>query len=510
MPDSCNDNQRAAFLAPASRAYQFIKQIRKILTVNDILVKLGRACILVFASIAFTQTPASEQPRPDIYNIEYYQLPNGLRVLLKERHQAKSVSFRVVVNVGMADYPCGRKETPHFLEHLLFSGTSTRDETELNDLIEEHGGEWNAFTEEEKTVYKIEIASKNAAIGLEALHEILTDTRITQENVEKGRDVIHRESGGRPSVFNQWFNDLGLGVPGSEAAHMKLLEGTTYSCRDLETADDINRPDILEAIDRYYVANNITLIVVGDFDSADMKKGIELAFGNIRAREHNQRKVQIPKKNTEKLILTSTLTPLLDNQALVGVAYASGGKQAPDYYSRLFVEKLLSDRLYRILRVEEGLSYAPAVEVVSHSNTDVWFVYADTGLSRIDEAVDFIQQEIDQLVIRPISDELLSIIKSKLIMSIAQGFESNREIADHYAESLHEIQENGSLVWKENKINALTAADIQRAANQIFARTPPIVFQDKPTVTHTQLMVYVGLFILFLAYLTFRYISRRN
>ena len=75
---------------------------------------------------AFVSSPvlAGEYTPPGLYELEYYQLPNKMRVILRERHQARSVSYRVTVNLGTADYPCGRRETPHFLEHLLFTGTS--------------------------------------------------------------------------------------------------------------------------------------------------------------------------------------------------------------------------------------------------------------------------------------------------------------------------------------------------------------------------------------------------
>lgn len=169
---------------------------------NDIFLA-SHFCILVITLTGCAQVLASEYSPPDLYKIDYYQLPNGLTVLLKERRQAESVSFRVVVNIGMADYPCGRKETPHFLEHLLISGTPTHTESEHDDLIAENGGEWNAYVAEEETVYTIDIGSKQAAIGLEALHEIVTDSRIIQENVDNIRNIIHRESGGRPSIFKQ-------------------------------------------------------------------------------------------------------------------------------------------------------------------------------------------------------------------------------------------------------------------------------------------------------------------
>ncbi|MBT8333688.1 MAG: insulinase family protein [Deltaproteobacteria bacterium] len=476
---------------------------------SNLFFRAGHFCILVFSLMVCTQALATEETPKDLYDIEYYQLPNGLSVLLKERRQAESVSFRVVVNIGMADYSCGRKETPHFLEHLLISGTQAHTESQHDDLIAENGGEWNAYAAEEETVYTIDIGSRRAAIGLEALHDIITDSRITQENVDNIRNIVHRESGGEPTIYKQWFDKLFFGFPGGEVAHKKLLEGTTYACLEPESVDDIKESDLREAQDRYYVAKNMAIIAVGDFDSAGMKKIIESAFGEMRAGERIRRPIQVPNPVSSMSVVTGTFSPVIGNEALAGVAYASGGKQSPDYYSRWFIEKYLADRLYKKLRVEEGISYAPSVERISYSDIDVWFAYADTELYKVDEAVGLIQLEIDQLVNNGVSEELLSAIKNRLLSTIAQGYESNREIADFYVESLHEIQKFGDLTRREEKINALSVSDIQRVASQIFAKAPPIVFRDTPTLTYTQLIVLLGVFALFVGYFIYRFVSRR-
>ncbi len=471
---------------------------------------VARICVLGMALMYCSQPIAGEYTPPGLYEVEYYQLPNGLHVLLKERHQARSVSYRVVVNVGQADYPCGLKETPHFLEHLLFTGTSVYTEPELDDLVEEHGGSWNAFTHEESTDYELDIFSLYASLGLEILYEIITDSQITQENVDRSRDIIHREAGGRPSLVESWYRELGLGRSGSGLAHEKLVEGTSYVCSQIETADDISRSDILEAYERYYVASNMTLIVVGDFDSVVMKNQIESTFGAIKQGERNHRQLQDPVPVTDQLTLTSTLSPFVDSEALVGVAYASGGSRSPDYYPRWFIEKYLSDRLFKKLRLEEGLSYSAEVDTSSYSNVDVWYAYADTELDAIDEVTGLIQQEIDQLVREPIGDEELSLVKSKLLMLIAQGYESNSEMADYYTASLHEIEKQGALVREEEEINALTSTDIQRVAKEIFSERPPIVFHDRPTITYTQLAVSLVLLGLLIVYFAIRYISRNR
>jgi predicted Zn-dependent peptidase len=472
------------------------------------LVVTMRFVLFMIVSLAGNATLAGEYTPPGLYDVEYYQLPNKMRVLLKERHHAKSVSFSVVVNVGTADYPCGRRETPHFLEHLLFTGTSSHEESELDDLIEEHGGWWNASTGKEETSYYLNIFSNYADLGLETLHEIITDSLITQGNVDKSRDIIHRESGGKPSFFKRWSNDLDLGKTGVQFALYKLLQGTPYTCRGLETADDISRADILEAYHRFYVPNNMTLIVVGDFDSVEMKNNIEATFGNMKVGEPHQRQVISAEPNTNPLTVSSTLSPLVDNEALVGVAYGSGGSHSPDFYPRLFIEEYLSDRLYKKLRIEEGLSYSASVYTVNYSNTGVWFAGADSELDDIDEVVNLIQHEINQLILQPISEKQLQSVKNKLLLSIVQGYESNADVADFYEASLHELEKYGALVREEEKINALSAEDIHRVAIQIFEESSPVVFYDKPTITYTQLAAVIGIFMLSVGYMVVRRIRR--
>jgi predicted Zn-dependent peptidase len=459
---------------------------------------------------AFVSSPvlAGEYTPPGLYELEYYQLPNQMRVILRERHQARSVSYRVMVNLGTADYPCGRRETPHFLEHLLFTGTSIHGESELDDIIEGHGGSWNAATLVDQTYYNLDIFSKYADIGLQTLYEIFTDSQITQDDVDNSRDIIHREAGGRPSRFRQWVAEQGIEKAGSTQAHDHLLAGTPYVCPGLETADDISRADILEAYHRYYVPDNMTLIVVGDFDSTEMKKNIEATFGTMPTGEAFHRQLSSAEPNTTALLLTSTLSPLVDDEAMVGVAYASGGSESADYYARWFIQNYLSDRLYKKIRIEEGLSYSASVYTVSYPQTDVWLAYADTDLDTMDEVVRLIQDEINLLVRQPLDEEQLSLVKNKLLMSIVQGYESNAGIANYYQGSLFEFEKSGALVKMEDEINSLTAENIRRVAEQIFEKAPPIVFHNTPTMTYTQLGIGLGLFGLVLLTLVIRRVLR--
>src|SRR5262245_37879629 len=83
---------------------------------------------------------ASVCAQPSLYDLEYFKLENGHDVVLKNRTHARNVAVRLVVNVGQRNFPCDNRETPHFLEHLLFMGTSKHTEAGLKSFIEDHGG----------------------------------------------------------------------------------------------------------------------------------------------------------------------------------------------------------------------------------------------------------------------------------------------------------------------------------------------------------------------------------
>src|SRR5262245_46667418 len=147
--------------------------------------------LLLTALLALTlDASASKYDPSSLYNVDYFKLENELDVILKKRTHAHNVAIRLVVNVGLRNFPCDKRETPHFLEHLLFMGTSKHGEAELKSLIEDHGGSWNGFTTETDTAYQVDIFDGHLPLAINTLYEIITDTIITPEKIESARDVL--------------------------------------------------------------------------------------------------------------------------------------------------------------------------------------------------------------------------------------------------------------------------------------------------------------------------------
>ena len=459
---------------------------------------------------------ASEFSPPGLYQVERVTLPNGLDVVLKPRHGAHTLSLRLWVGVGTQDYPCDKQETPHFLEHLLFTGTSLYDEAELEHLVADHGGSWNAYTANEETVYTMDIYSRFPGFAIDTLYAILTDTQLTDENIEISRDIIHRESGGKPTPVREWFREQGFGVSGLEKAMFELLPGANYVCRDLRSAENISRDDILDAYNTYYVPGNMALIVVGDFDRDRLLARISQTFGHIEARPTPRRRLPDPGPPLSYSSQTGTFSPLLATDATVWIMCRIPGFWSDDQYPLLVIEQYLSFRINELIRINRGLAYAPGTFRVELDNYGLFGVYADVDVNDTGLALELMHDELQRLVEHPIDGELLEKAKMKILLQSVQGYESNADFADFYATDYVEIRKLGALVDDEAKIQAVTAADIARVAKKYLSAERVVQIEEIPTLTYTQLYQLVSILlvmllgVLFYFYLRLRAHSRRR
>ena len=189
---------------------------------------------------------AAQHTPTGLYDVDYFKLENGLDVVLKKRTHARNVAVRLVVNVGLRNFPCDKRETPHFLEHLLFMGTSKHSEAELKRLIEDHGGSWNGFTAETDTGYQVDIYDQHLPLAINTLYEIMTDTIITPEKIESAREVIYRERGGKYSWLTRWLYQNGIFKDAATKGLEALLPGTGVHCPGLITPGGISESDVKE------------------------------------------------------------------------------------------------------------------------------------------------------------------------------------------------------------------------------------------------------------------------
>ncbi|QAT82681.1 M16 family peptidase [Corallococcus coralloides] len=202
-----------------------------------------------------------------------YTLPNGLTVVFEEQHAAKVAAFQVWVKAGSADERPDQAGLAHLHEHMLFKGTERRGPGEIARDIEAHGGEINAWTSFDQTVYHIVIASQYARTGLDILGDAVRRSAFDKDELAREIEVVCEEikrSYDSPSrrasrgLFTTAFQTHPYRLP---------VIGTDESVRSF------TREKVLEFYHRHYTPRNLVLSVAGDLNEAELRQWVEEIFG---------------------------------------------------------------------------------------------------------------------------------------------------------------------------------------------------------------------------------------
>jgi predicted Zn-dependent peptidase len=465
---------------------------------------------LVFTLFFLPSISLGGQYTPEgLYDPKYFTLDNGLDVVLKKRDVTHNVAIRLAGNVGKVDFPCGQKELPHFLEHLLFTGTSKHSETELEALIEGRGGSWNASTDYERTTYEIDIYSPNALFALDMLYEIITDSIISEENVEITRDIIHRESNGKPSVVRKWLYRHGIGRDAFTNAFLKIFSGNNIFCPTLQTAEGLTRNDIMNVYNKFYVPNNMVMVVVGEFNRNTIIDKIQKTFGSLKQKHLQRERGAVPPyHNNGPSEITGLFSPIVDSDALVGLAFRTNGYLSSDIHPLTVIEYYLDTQLYNSLRIENGLSYSPASEQWDLDTYGILYLYADVNIDDIDIALDELRIEVKELKDGTFNPDDIKQAKQKILLSWVQGFESNADIADYYVSKHHEFTKYGSLIDHEEKIEHVMIDDVRDVASKYFAEGNSAIIKRRPQFSYTQFYTLTAMVLFMAAFVVWRLIRR--
>lgn len=230
--------------------------------------------LLLLSAIPAQAAKAAAEPAKPIV----YTLPNGLTVILKEDHTAPVAAFQMWVKVGGADEPAELAGIAHVFEHMLFKGTQKRAVGQIGREVSAAGGDINAYTANDQTVYHLVLASRYFDTGLDILADATQNSSFDPVELKKELEVVVEEI--RRGEDNA---DRALGEAIDAAAYKvhpygRPVIGTVASVRS------ITRPAVLDFFHKWYVPNNMTLVVVGDFKPAEAKAKIAKEFKAFKAR----------------------------------------------------------------------------------------------------------------------------------------------------------------------------------------------------------------------------------
>jgi len=393
-------------------------------------------------------------------------LDNGLRVLLLEDHRSPVASVQVWYRVGSRNERPGATGLAHFLEHMMFKGTPTHGKGEFARLVEQNGGQDNAFTSQDVTSYYVNIASDKVDLVLALEADRMRHLLLDSGEIDSERQVVMEERRTRTE-------DDPDGLLTEEMMSL-AFKAHPYRWPVIGWMEDIRRinPAELRAFyDLYYRPNNAILVVVGDVKAPDVLGRVRQLFGPIprgpepppvtavEPPQIDERRLRVKKAGAQ--------LPIVDLAWHVP-SFRSEDAPALDLLSTILSEGRAS-RLYRKLTYERRLAMGAGGDYSYFSlDPNIFWLYATPLPGQAPDALEAaLLAEIELVKNEPVPAEELERAKNQMEASFAWRQDS----VYSRASILARFELIGSWRIEERylpMIRAVTPADIQRVARAYF------------------------------------------
>lgn len=327
---------------------------------------------------------------------------DGLKVILHENRAAPVIALQIWVRIGSADENDEEAGMCHFIEHMLFKGTGKRGVREAAKEVESLGGTINAYTSYDQTVYHITLASRYAEIGLDLLSDALQHSVFDPVEFEREREVILEEIRRQqddPSrrLFQQTAATLFTSHP-----YKRPVIGFERTVRSIQ------RDQMVAFFKRWYTANQMVLIAVGDFNTDEMEGKVKNAFREFKPSPDNlPLRATEPEQRETRSVLSSGHFKETYLQMAFPISSARD-EETPvlDALSRLLGGGE-SSRLVQKIKLEKGLVHSMYASAYTPKDPGLFIIGATLPAENVENAVRAIWEEVMHLrADGPIPEEL--------------------------------------------------------------------------------------------------------
>ena len=419
---------------------------------------------LVSTGGAFAQTTVTSAPPAS------FTLANGLQVVVIPDHRTPVVTHMIWYKVGSADETPGKSGLAHFLEHLMFKGTSKHPAGEFSQTVLRIGGNENAFTSTDYTGYFQRVPREELGKMMEFEADRMTGLVLKDENVLPERDVVLEEFNMR--VANNPEARL------TEQIMAALYLNHPYGRPVIgwhQEIEKLDREDALAFYRRFYAPNNAILVVAGDVDAEELRPMVERTFGPVAAQPAIPARRLRPQEPEPAAPRTVTLSdprveqPSLRRYYLVPSATTAAAGESPalDVLAQLMGGGSNS-YLYRRLVVDRPLAVTASAAYQGTSLDATQFTISAAPRSgvefaQIEQVIDEVIADISQNGVRA---EDLERVKTQLIAEAIYAQDNQATLARWYGGALTTgISIEDIRTWPE-RIRAVTAEQVRDAAQR--------------------------------------------
>ena len=350
-------------------------------------------------------------------------LPGGLRVITESLPAVRSVAFGIWAGVGSRDEDLAHAGATHYLEHLLFKGTSRRSALDISAEMDAVGGELNAFTAKEYTCYYARVLDADLPLAIDVLADMVTGSLIEEKEVDAERGVILEEIA---------MNEDDPSDTVHEAFAAQLFGDSPMGRPILGSVDSINsitRAQIAEHYAARYKPENLVVAAAGSLEHEQVVELTRAAFGPAASGSAQPLPPRLLVPGTAEAATGTGIRLVSRGIEQANLVLGCGGLSRTD--ERRFALGVLnaalgggmSSRLFQEVREKRGLAYSVYSFSSQHADSGIWGVYAGCLPAKADEVLSICRDEIAKVISGGLTGDELDRGKGQLRGSIVLGLE---------------------------------------------------------------------------------------
>jgi predicted Zn-dependent peptidase len=411
------------------------------------------------------------------FNTRQTELKNGIKlVTIKKDSQIAAV--HAGINIGSLSEEKKEKGIAHFIEHMLFKGTNSRSNEKLNSDLENLGGEYNAYTDFNCTVYSATILSEELENAVMLLGDMILNSTFPSEEIEKERGVILSEI--RTSKDD--IEDLSFKKVNEIAFKYSPLREDTIGNENI--IKKITKQQLVNFYNKYYLPNNSFISIVSPYEHEDIIKMVEEHFGSWTKKELQKKKIVyehqqfIKKISYKKEIEQSTILYLYTFNGL-----SNDEELALRILNHKFGESSNSI-LFRELREQRGLSYDVYTNLDTSNNVKSLYIYTAVSEENVDEAIRVIDNAIVDIGSEKIifDDNTISLMKKILKTAIASTLEDSTDLGNYVIHQAMDNEDIYQFVLDMENMDNIKSEDLYNIARKVLQKPTIHIFLPEKRV----------------------------
>lgn len=392
------------------------------------------------------------------------KLKNGLQVATAELPHMASVCVGLWVNVGGRHETIDQNGAAHFIEHMLFKGTSNRNAREISEEIEGLGGYLNAFTAEENTCYYAKVSSEHCDTLLDVLFDMFLNAEFQSSDMAKEREVILEENAMYLDQPHQLVLEKLNEILWPRHPLGRSITGTAHSLKRL------NRARLMAFRNQHYTAPNVLLSAAGNINHRTFLKQARrfskaVPTGTISSFERLR---VLPQRFKFKYISRKV------EQAQLAICFKTCSRHDPRQYAlqvlNTIVGENMSSRLFQVLREEHGLAYSVYSSLGSFDDGGTLSICVGLDPEKLELALKLVERELRRLRDEVASEDEVGRARRYLIGQLDLHLENTENHMIWVGEQLLGFGKIRSVDAIKKSILEVTGEEVRSVAADFFTR----------------------------------------